>query len=61
MPQLGAPELIIILVIVILIFGVGRLGEVGGALGRSIREFRKAQQGLDEEPKTDEEQKTNDK
>jgi len=29
---------------------VGRLGEVGGALGKGIREFRKATQGLDEEP-----------
>ena len=54
MPQLGAPELIVILVIVIIIFGVGRLGEVGGAIGKGIREFRKAQQGLDEEPKKDE-------
>lgn len=47
---IGGPELIIILIIVIIIFGVGRLGEVGGALGKAIREFRKAQQGLDEEP-----------
>lgn len=39
---LGAPELIILLVIVVLIFGVGRLPEVGGAVGKSIREFRKA-------------------
>lgn len=39
---LGLPELGIILVIVILIFGVGRLPEVGGAVGKGIREFRKA-------------------
>ncbi len=39
---IGPMELIIILVIVMIIFGVGRLTEVGGALGRSIREFRKA-------------------
>ncbi len=39
---LGLPELAIILVIVILIFGVGRLPEVGGAVGKGIREFRKA-------------------
>ena len=42
MPVLGAPELIIILVIIILIFGAGKLGEVGSALGRGIREFRTA-------------------
>ena len=39
---LGPTELIIILVIVILIFGVGRLPEVGGAIGKSLREFRKS-------------------
>ncbi len=42
MPHLGVPELIIILVIVIAIFGVGKLPEVGGAIGRAIREFREA-------------------
>jgi sec-independent protein translocase protein TatA len=39
---LGAPELIIILVVVMLIFGVGKLADIGGALGKSIREFRRA-------------------
>jgi sec-independent protein translocase protein TatA len=42
MPNLGPFELIIILVIIIIIFGVGRLPEVGGAIGKGIREFRKA-------------------
>jgi sec-independent protein translocase protein TatA len=50
MPTLGAPELIIILVIIILIFGVGKLPEVGQALGKGIREFRgAADAGEDEE------------
>ena len=39
---LGLPELLILAFIVVLIFGVGRLPEVGGAVGKSIREFRKA-------------------
>ena len=39
---LGPFELIVILVIVLLIFGVGRLPEVGGAIGKSIKEFRNA-------------------
>jgi sec-independent protein translocase protein TatA len=39
---LGPPELLIILVIVLVLFGAGRLAEVGGALGKGIREFRKA-------------------
>ena len=34
------PELILILVIVMIIFGVGRLPEVGGALGKAIKQFR---------------------
>lgn len=37
---LGGPELVIVLVIFLIVFGVGRLPEVGGAIGRSIREFR---------------------
>ena len=39
---LGAPELLLILGIIVIIFGVGKLPEVGSALGRSIREFRSA-------------------
>lgn len=49
---LGVPELIIILVIVMLVFGVGRVGEIGKDLGKGIREFRKASSGdFDEDPK----------
>lgn len=40
--RIGPMELIIILFIVLIIFGVGRLTDIGGALGRSIKEFRKA-------------------
>ena len=40
-------ELLIILAIVILIFGVGRLPEVGNGMGKAIREFRKALGGTD--------------
>ncbi len=45
---IGPFELILILAVVVIIFGVGRLPEVGGAIGRGIREFRKATK--DEEP-----------
>jgi sec-independent protein translocase protein TatA len=38
---LGAPELIIVLIIVILIFGVGRIANIGGELGKGISAFRK--------------------
>ena len=49
MPRIGPTELIIILVIILIIFGVGRLGEIGGALGKGIREFRRGQSGEIEE------------
>jgi sec-independent protein translocase protein TatA len=42
MPPVGPTELILILAILIVIFGAGRLSEIGGAVGRSIREFRRA-------------------
>ena len=45
---IGPTELIIVLVIVLIIFGVGRLPEIGGAMGKAIREFRTSQSGQDE-------------
>lgn len=48
MPNLGVPELVVLLVIILIIFGVGRLPEVGGALGKGIREFRRSSSGADE-------------
>ena len=44
----GMPELIIILVIVLVVFGAGRLPEIGSALGKSIKNFKKASEGKDE-------------
>ena len=41
MPSLGWQELMIVLVIVIIIFGAGKLPEIGGAMGKSIKEFKK--------------------
>lgn len=51
---LGGWEWIIILVIVIIIFGVGKLPEIGGALGRSIREFRESSKAGDDDAAGDE-------
>ena len=45
--RVGPTELIIILVIVLIVFGAGRLPEVGGALGKGIRAFRRGQDGED--------------
>ncbi len=52
---LGATELIIILVIVIVLFGVGRLGKIGGELGTGIRAFREGISGDEEAKEKDEE------
>lgn len=48
MPNFGVPELLLILLIVVLIFGAGKLPEVGSALGKAIREFRQASSGESE-------------
>ncbi len=45
---LGLPELVIILVIILLIFGAGRLGDIGSGLGKAIRGFRNSVAGKDE-------------
>ena len=41
----GWPEIVLILVVVLIVFGVGKLPQVGGAIGKSIRAFQKGQRG----------------
>lgn len=45
---LGSTELILILVLVLIIFGAGKLPEIGGAMGKGLRSFKKAVQDPDE-------------
>jgi sec-independent protein translocase protein TatA len=45
---LGFPELIIIMVIILLVFGAGKLPEIGGAIGKGIKSFKKATRDSDE-------------
>ena len=55
---IGMPELIIILVIVLIIFGAGKLPQIGEGLGKGIRNFRKStrdQEEIDVTPKKPEE------
>jgi sec-independent protein translocase protein TatA len=54
--SLGPTELIIILIIVILLFGVGRIGRIAGELGSGIRAFRDGLKG--DEDETESEDKT---
>ena len=56
----GMPELIVILVIVLVIFGAGKLPEIGGAFGKSIRNFKRVSEGKDEieiKPKKEDDRK----
>lgn len=48
MPHLGFGELIIVLIIVLLIFGAGKLPQIGEALGKSIKNFKRAATHADE-------------
>ena len=53
MPNIGPVELIVILVIALVVIGPGRLPDVGAALGKSIREFRKASSEISEGARID--------
>ncbi len=57
----GWPEALIILTVILIVFGVGKLPQVGGALGKGLREFRRGKTGLldagDDEERTEEEAK----
>ena len=46
---LGMPELIVILVIILIVFGAGKLPEIGGAIGQGIRNFKKSSKEGEEE------------
>ncbi len=48
--DLGWPEVLLILAIVLIVFGVGKLPQIGSSMGKAIREFRSATHG-DDEPK----------
>lgn len=58
--QLGVPELFILLVILILLFGVGRIGRIAGELGEGIRLFREGLGGEDEKESLEEEKSPTD-
>jgi len=58
MGSIGTPELLVILVILLIIFGAGRLPQIGENLGKAIRNFKKStnpREEIDVTPKTPEE------
>ena len=54
---LGMPELIVILVIIVIIFGAGKLPEIGSGIGKSIKNFKDATKKEEESKKIDESNK----
>ena len=52
--SLGAPELLIILAIVVVLFGATRIGDIGKGIGRGIKEFRRELKDVDEDKPADE-------
>ncbi len=58
MPKLGPWEIGLIIVIILIVFGVGKLPQVGSALGKALRSFRSASKGEDEESETTKAQET---
>lgn len=53
-PDIGVPELLIVALVLVLLFGPGKVADLGGALGKSIREFRNASQQDDDPPSSGE-------
>jgi len=46
--RMGPWEIALILAIILIVFGVGKLPQVGGAIGKGLRAFKKGQQGIEE-------------
>jgi len=57
---LGMPELIIILVIIVIIFGAGKLPEIGSGIGKGIKNFKNATKDEEDKKKLDESDKDKD-
>ncbi|MCX5864829.1 MAG: twin-arginine translocase TatA/TatE family subunit [Deltaproteobacteria bacterium] len=54
---LGMPELLVILVIVVIVFGAGKLPEIGSGIGQGIKNFKKATRDADKQEKIEEKDK----
>jgi sec-independent protein translocase protein TatA len=55
---LGLPELLVILVIVVIIFGAGKLPEIGAGIGKGIKNFKEATKSDDDTKKIDNDSKS---
>ena len=50
MPEIGVPEILIVIAVIVVVFSASRIADLGGALGRGIREFRRALREDDDRP-----------
>jgi sec-independent protein translocase protein TatA len=57
---LGMPELVVILVIIVIIFGAGKLPEIGSGIGKGIKNFKEATKKEEESKKIDDDEKGSD-
>ena len=55
--RIGPWEIALVLVIILIVFGVGKLPQVGGAIGKGLRAFKKGQRGEDDEEEEEEKPK----
>ena len=55
--RIGPWEIALVLVIILIVFGVGKLPQVGGAIGKGLRAFKRGQRGEDEEEEEEEKAK----
>ena len=61
MGRLGLGEIIVIFLIIVILFGTKRLPEIGAALGKALREFRKAGKEVEDEIKSSSDQSSHEK
>jgi len=55
--RIGPWEIALVLVIILIVFGVGKLPQVGGAIGKGLRSFKRGQRGEDDEEEEEEKPK----
>ena len=53
MPNIGWPELVLLLIVVLIVFGPGKLPDIGNAIGRGLREFRRASNDIEDSLRAD--------
>ena len=59
--NLGAPEIILIVLVILVLFGAKKIPELAQGLGKGVKEFRKAMKDVHEEVEHDDSKKTEDK